>query len=236
VVASVFEIAAAWDPDVVEHACSTRVEFGDRTTSDTAVLAFTAREVQRLTGLSSRRLQYWDETDFIRPSVAARQGRGWPRLYSFRDLVQLRVAGQLRDQLSLQALRRLKAALDVDAPFAEVRFLVTSSNEVIYVGPSGLHEAAKAPGQIAMTIDVPLREIRGDLERRIGLMRHRHGIGQVATVRGVLAGKPTIAGTRITPAAVARLVAAGWTDAKILSEFPDLRPGDLRALRSREAG
>ena len=75
---------------------------------DTATLAFTTDEARRLTGLSARRLQYWDETDFIRPSVAARQGRGLPRLYSLRDLIQLRVAVQLRDRLSLQALRRLK--------------------------------------------------------------------------------------------------------------------------------
>lgn len=203
---------------------------------DVAKLAFTGREVQRLTSLSARRLQYWDETDFIRPSVAARQGRGWPRLYAFRDLVQLRVAAQLRDQLSLQALRRLKAALDVDAPFAEVRFLVTPSNEVVYVGPTGQAEAAKAPGQISMTIDVPLREIRGDLERRIGSMRRRHGIGDVAADRGVLGGRERVAGTRISAATLERLFAAGWTDARILVEYPDLRPGDLRAARARLAG
>jgi DNA-binding transcriptional MerR regulator len=208
----------------------------EQTTSEIAIAAFTAAEVQRLTALSARRLQYWDETDFIRPSVASRLGRGWPRLYSFQDLVQLRVAGQLRDQLSLQALRRLKAALDVEAPFAEVRFLVTSSNEVIYVGPTGQHEAAKAPGQIAMTIDVPLREIRSELEKKIGRLRQRHGIGKVESERGVLAGKGRVAGTRITPAAIEGLLAAGWTDARIMEEFPDLRSGDLRAARARKTG
>ncbi len=198
-------------------------------------LAFTANEVQRLTGLSARRLQYWDETDFIRPSVAARQGRGWPRLYSFQDLVQLRVAAQLRDQLSLQALRRLKAALDIGAPFAAVRFLVTSSNEVAYVGPTGQAEAAKTPGQIVMTIDVPLREIRTDLETRVGRLRKRHGVGKVAATRGILASSERIAGTRIPAKAVERLLAAGWSDARILGEYPDLRPGDLRAARARRA-
>jgi DNA-binding transcriptional MerR regulator len=207
------------------------------TTADSMVqLAFTANEVQRLTGLSARRLQYWDETEFIRPTLAARQGRGWPRLYSFQDLVQLRVAAQLRDQLSLQALRRLKAALDVDAPFAEVRFLVTSSNEVVYVGPTGQAEAAKRPGQIAMTIDVPLRDIRADLERRVGRLRGRHGVGKVVATRGILAGSERIAGTRISAKAMDRLLAAGWSDATILQEFPDLRPGDLRAARARRAG
>src|ERR1035437_6985080 len=68
------------------------------------ILAFNTHETRALTSVSLRRLQYWDETDFIRPSIAARHGRGSPRLYGFRDLVALRIAARLRDQLSLQAL------------------------------------------------------------------------------------------------------------------------------------
>ena len=105
-------------------------------------LAFTTHEAERLAGLTPRRLQYWDETGFIRPSVAARRGRGSPRLYSFQDLVKLRIAAQLRDRLSLQALRRLKAALDMDAPFAEVRFAVTTGGETVYLVQEGAPEAA----------------------------------------------------------------------------------------------
>lgn len=208
------------------------------TGSDSLVLAFTAKEAQRLAGLTARRIQYWDETDFIRPSVAARQGRGWPRLYSFRDLVQLRVAAQLRSQLSLQALRRLKAALDLDAPFAEVRFLLDPlSNEVVYVGPTGQHEAARAPGQVAMTITVNLEEIRGDLEAAIRQLRQRRGVGKTERGRGVLAGQERVAGTRIPTATLSRLLRAGWTHAKILSEYPELREADLRHVaKATKAG
>lgn len=213
-----------------------RSKSGRPTTDQVTRLAFTTREVQRLTALSSRRIQYWDETDFIRPSIAARKGRGSPRLYSFKDLVQLRVAAELRHQLSLQALRRLKAALDVDAPFAEVRFLATASKEVVYVGPSGQHEAAKFPGQIVMTIDVPLTEIRGDLSRKIELMRQRQGVGRVSRAKGVVAGKERIAGTRITAAAVGRLLDAGWSQRQILDEYPDLRADDIRNARRKRAG
>lgn len=201
-------------------------------------MAFTTREAQKLTALSTRRLQYWDETGFITPSVAARQGRGSPRLYSFQDLVQLRVAAQLRDQLSLQALRRLKAALDIESTFAIVRFAVTASGEVIYIGPTGHHEAARAPGQILMTVDVPLREIRADLETRIHHIRRRRGVGKIEQQRGVMSGQPRIAGTRISSAAVGRLLDAGWTVAQILEEFPELRPADVAAARSarKQAG
>lgn len=192
-------------------------------------LAFTTHEAERLAGLTPRRLQYWDETGFIRPSVAARRGRGSPRLYSFQDLVQLRIAAQLRDRLSLQALRRLKAALDVDAPFAEVRFAVTTGGETVYLAQEGAPEAARAPGQIVETFHVPLEEIRADLRRRVADLRSRHHVGEIVRTRGVLGSQPTIVGTRITPQAIVDMLDNGWDRARIVDEFPDLVPADVDA-------
>lgn len=202
------------------------------------MLAFSTDDASRLTGLSPRRLQYWDETDFIRPSVAARMGRGSPRLYSFTDLVQLRVAAQLRDLVSLQCLRRLRSVLDVDSPFASVRFGVTPTSEVVYIGPAGKAEAVRHPGQITMTFDVPLRDIRSDLETRVKQLRERRrGVGKVERARGTLAGQERVAGTRIGTAAVRRLVAAGWSHKQILDEYPEIRPADIAAaIATRKAG
>lgn len=207
---------------------------------DPVVVAFTAREVERLAGLTPKRLQYWDETGFITPSVAAKQGRGWPRLYSFQDLVQLRVAANLRSLLSLQALRKLKVALQpfVDAPFAEIRFGVTDTGEVVYQGPLGHREAAKAPGQIILTFDVKLREIRADLEGRIERMRQRRRrVGELDQTRGILSGRERVAGTRISVALLTTLLKSGWSTAEILEEYPDLRREDvLRAKSAAKAG
>lgn len=125
----------------------------------------------------------------------------------------------------------MKSALDVDAPFAAVRFLVTASKHVLYLGPSGQHEAAKSPGQIVMTIDVPLQEIRSDLSRSIKKLRARHGVGRVVRERGVLGGQQRVAGTRVSTAAIGRLLAGGWTDSRILEEFPELRSPDIEAAR-----
>jgi uncharacterized protein (DUF433 family) len=205
---------------------------GTRVTELGAVtLAFTTREAQQLSGLSARRLQYWDETAFIRPSVAARQGRGSPRLYSFQDLVQLRIAALLRDRLSLQALRRLKDALDLDAPFAEVRYASTAQGETVYLVQAGVPEAVRQPGQIVMTFDVPLSEIRSDLERQITELRHRRGIGRLEKTRGIVSGQLAVAGTRITTAAVSRMLKAGWNERRVLDEYPELTPADIEAVR-----
>lgn len=197
--------------------------------ADMAILAFTTKEALRLTGLTPRRLQYWDETGFITPSVAARQGRGLPRLYSFQDLVQLRIAAQLRDRLSLQALRRLKAALDIDAPFAEVRFAVTADGETVYLVDPDLPEAARSPGQIVETFQVPLEEIRADLRQRVEGLRARDRVGGVVRTRGVIGGQARIAGTRINPDSIVAMLDAGWERTRILDEYPDLLAADIDA-------
>jgi len=197
------------------------------------VRAFNTKEAQRLSGLSARRLQYWDETDFIRPSIAARKGRGTPRLYAFRDLVQLRVAAVLRDTLSLQALRRLKEALDVDAPFATLRFATTAGGETVYLGPEGTAESVVTPFQVVLRFDVPLREIREDLETNIAAMRRRRGAGQVERKRGVVGSRPVMAGTRVTLQAIRRMLAAGWDEQRIVEEYPELSSADISFVRSR---
>ncbi|MCB9751883.1 MAG: tetratricopeptide repeat protein [Myxococcales bacterium] len=81
------------------------------------------REVARLFNLPESRLRYWAQTGFIRPS-----GRGSGRsLYSFRDLIGIKVAKELLAAgLSLQRVRknldvlRLKLP-EVDEPLARLR-------------------------------------------------------------------------------------------------------------------
>ena len=59
--------------------------------------AFTSKEVIKLTGVSYRQLDHWDRIGFINPSVLTASGKGSGRLYSFRDVLNIRVAKQLRD-------------------------------------------------------------------------------------------------------------------------------------------
>lgn len=58
--------------------------------------------------MDKRTIAYWSSTGFITPSVQEAEGKGSKRLYSFKDVVLLRVASQLRDMgMSLQSLRRV---------------------------------------------------------------------------------------------------------------------------------
>src|SRR5215469_5586217 len=78
------------------------------------IAAFSAEQVQRLTGLTKRQLGYWDSTGFFAPSYADDDHRSpYSRLYSFRDVVGLRTIWRLTEEfdVSLQHLRKVAEKL-----------------------------------------------------------------------------------------------------------------------------
>ena len=54
--------------------------------------------------------------------------------------------------------------------------------------------------------------------------------GRIVTSPDTLFGKPRIAGTRIAVDFVLDLLASGWSKAKILENYPHLKPEDLQAV------
>jgi DNA-binding transcriptional MerR regulator len=64
-------------------------------------------QVCAVVGITYRQLDYWARTDLVRPSVCDAAGSGTQRLYSYRDLVELKVVKRLLDAgVSLQAARK----------------------------------------------------------------------------------------------------------------------------------
>jgi DNA-binding transcriptional MerR regulator len=136
---------------------------------------FTAHQATRLTGCTPRQLRYWDEIGLVTPSIQRTGGRpGVPRLYSFRDLVALRVVRSLLDGgMSLQRVRRAweylnrKAALDKH--LSEVK-LVTDGVSIFKVARrSGELLDALREGQLAFFVAID--EIASGVETRVGQFR-----------------------------------------------------------------
>jgi DNA-binding transcriptional MerR regulator len=102
------------------------------------VEGFTAHQASRFTGCTPRQLRYWDQIGLVRPSVQQTGGRpGVPRMYSFRDLVALKVVKSLLDGgMSLQRVRRawdyLNRKAGLDEHLAEVK-LVTDGRTIFKV-------------------------------------------------------------------------------------------------------
>ncbi len=91
--------------------------------------AYDSKTASRIVGVSLRQIQYWDEQNFIRPSVKLAGGRGTKRLYSFQDLICLKVVRDLTHYgLSLQKVRRClrplrQYAVATPQPSASLRYL-----------------------------------------------------------------------------------------------------------------
>lgn len=68
---------------------------------------FRVPEVIKIVGITYRQLDYWARTGLVTPSVRDASGSGSQRLYSFQDLVTLRVIKNLLDTgVSLQRVRK----------------------------------------------------------------------------------------------------------------------------------
>jgi DNA-binding transcriptional MerR regulator len=64
-------------------------------------------EVCRIVGITYRQLDYWARTELVTPSIRDATGSGSQRLYSFEDLVTLRVIKNLLETgVSLQRVRK----------------------------------------------------------------------------------------------------------------------------------
>lgn len=98
---------------------------------------FTPREIRDLVNVSYRQIQYWDTSKFISPSY---RRRGRYRLYTFQDLVQLKVAELLRGQgFSIQQLRSTistlrKLLLSAPFPVHELNILFHKDRILLFRG------------------------------------------------------------------------------------------------------
>lgn len=138
---------------------------------------FTVPQAVRLTGCTPHQLRYWDSIGLVRPSVQRTEGRqGKARLYSFRDLVGLKVIRSLLyGGMSLQQVRRaydfLRHRAGLDEQLAGVK-LVTDGRSIFEVCRSDgeLVDALKegqmafcvAIDSIARSVDVGVTEFLRD--------------------------------------------------------------------------
>jgi DNA-binding transcriptional MerR regulator len=97
--------------------------------------AFPTHVAAQLTGVTPRTLLNWCCREFLKPSVSpGRTGPGGERLYSFRDLVAIRVADVLRRQgidvrhlpLVVDYIRK-REGLELDQALGANTFMVSDS-------------------------------------------------------------------------------------------------------------
>ncbi len=123
-----------------------------------------------VTGITYRQLDYWARTGLLEPSVRAARGSGSQRLYSFKDLLVLRVVKKLLDTgVSLQQVRAAVgtlqdrgvddlAAITLMSDGASV-YECTSADEVIDLLQGGQGVFGIAVGRVWREIEGSLAEL-----------------------------------------------------------------------------
>lgn len=135
------------------------------------VAGFGAKVVKDITGVSRMQLQHWDRTGIVRPSIKIGAGKGSRREYSFKDLVQLKVAKRLREEgISLQKIRKALEYLrknfpDVKAPLAELRFLTNGVDLfVLTVDPQVILDALKGQFVFSFALGELIDGLKGSVK------------------------------------------------------------------------
>lgn len=144
---------------------------------------FDSKTVTRLVGLSLRQIQYWDEQGILCPSVQRAAGKGTRRIYSFADLVKLRIAKGLleygmtpsRIRLCLSHLsgfaadpaessRSLKFLTD-----GRQRFVITDDRQEILDALDQPFVFSLAIGSVVSELSGEVRRLRPEPEGQAGL-------------------------------------------------------------------
>src|SRR5437879_2158650 len=115
------------------------------------IAAFSSDQVSRLSDLSKDRLRYWNRIGFFRPEKAVDGAhRPFGRLYSFRDVVGLRVIAQVRARgVSLQELRKIEPWLKQhhETPWASLTLYLAQTAKGLRVHFADPAAGAIVPGR-----------------------------------------------------------------------------------------
>lgn len=136
-------------------------------------MAFNTKTVSNITGLTIRQIDYWDRTHFMKPSLKEASGYGTARLYSFTDLVSLRVAKTLIDKgISLQKIRKAIIYLkknfpDIEKPLTEMRFITDGERIFVLTKDDRTILDALSSGQLVMSIAIGqiIEELKGEVTK-----------------------------------------------------------------------
>ncbi|CDX28981.1 hypothetical protein MPLSOD_110108 [Mesorhizobium sp. SOD10] len=202
-----------------------------RSESENVVAAFTIDQTARLTGVSKRQLGTWDRDGFFSPSLVSGARGAYSRLYSFRDLLSLRVLHQLRNEtrVKLEHLKEVKADLAHLGDEMWVKSILYLRGRQVVIEREDETRFEAGSGQ--EVFQIPLRVVVGGMRERIRDLNRRDEseIGKIERKRGVVHNHPVIAGTRIPVSAIKEFAEAGYTVPQILGEYPSLSKEDIEA-------
>ena len=155
---------------------------------------FRGPQVCRVVGITYRQLDYWARTGLLRPSISDARGSGSQRIYSYTDLLQLKVIKQLLDAgVSLRSTRKAIECLrssgtsvaSASLVIADDKSVLANSGEELFDllrGGQGVLSIVLGMGKIVSEVDAAITEIHRP--EAMGLAAEGSAVGTKAAVAG----------------------------------------------------
>ena len=149
---------------------------------------FRGPQVCNIVGITYRQLDYWARTDLLRPSISDARGSGTQRVYSYTDLLQLKVIKQLLDAgVSLRQTRKAIECLRASgAGVASASLVIADDRSVLAHSGEELFDLLRG-GQGVLE-----HRARDGQDRLRGRRCHHRAPGQPAARRATLRVRPSI--------------------------------------------
>jgi len=129
---------------------------------------YPGKRAAEIAGITYRQLDYWARTDLVMPSLARATGSGSRRLYSYRDLLELRAVKSLLDAgIRLDLVREVFAYLtdQLDEDVTRVNLVISGSSVMVRTGEEEIVDLLRN-GQGVLNI-LPLSGVKEDLDAEI---------------------------------------------------------------------
>ena len=131
------------------------------------VLGFSGTQAAKIVGISYRQLDYWARTDLIRPTAADASGSGSRRVYSYRDLLELRVIKNLLDAgIRLESVREVFTYLrnHVDTDIVAAQIVISGQSGVLCQGDQLVDVLRNGQGVLNV---LPLSGVKDQVDAQI---------------------------------------------------------------------
>lgn len=142
---------------------------------------FSGKKAAEIVGITYRQIDYWARTDLIRPSSCDAAGSGSRRIYSYRDLLELRVIKTLLDAgIKLESVRDVFKYLrnHVESEIAAAHIVISGQSVVLCQGDQLVDVLRNGQGVLNV---LPLAGVKDQVDSQIVALSRPQSTGKQST-------------------------------------------------------
>ena len=142
---------------------------------------FSGKKAAEIVGITYRQIDYWARTDLIRPSSCDAAGSGSRRIYSYRDLLELRVIKTLLDAgIKLESVRDVFKYLrnHVESEITAAHIVISGQSVVLCQGDQLVDVLRNGQGVLNV---LPLAGVKDQVDSQIVALSRPQATGKQST-------------------------------------------------------